>query len=137
MKRRKNEEKMSSREIIAIAAPIVVIAGGIGAVSWIVLKLWHRYHKATDTVLDKILEKYSLYTEPGPGRVPFCYPAYVGALFTVQETVVQAWMEKHDARRLLGDLLSFNLKRGLLTGLAPYVLLLTLSNYLGQRWKLR
>ena len=46
-------------------------------------------------------------------------------------------MPNGDAINFLNSLLAFNFKRGLITGLVPYVVAMMLFNYVAQRLKIR
>ena len=117
----------------AVAAVILVITG----VSWVVLRLLRSLHGAADGALRGVLTRYKTAPSPQVGYALVSYPTYVGTVLTVREQVVSTWVPNHDAIPFLNSLLAFNFKRGLLTGLAPYVLAMMLFNYAAQRLKIR
>jgi hypothetical protein len=118
---------------VAVGAVIVVVTG----VSWVVLRLIRSIHGAADGALRAALSRYKTSSSPQPGYALVSYPTYVGALFTVREQVVSAWVPNSDAVSFLNSLLTFNFKRGLFTGFVPYVLAMMLFNYVVQRLRIR
>ncbi len=116
-----------------VGAVILIVTG----VSWVVLRLLRSLHGAADDALQVVLNRYKTSRSRQPRYVLVSYPTYVGTLFTVREQVVSAWVPDGDAINFLNSLLAFNFKRGLLTGLVPYVLAMMLFNYVAQRLKIR
>lgn len=104
---------------------------------WGIIRLWRGYHSVTDKAINNVLDEFNFSPENASGYILVKYQTYVGALFTVQERQWHLWVKNEQAISLLNSLFAFNIKRGLLTGFAPYVLFLTILNYFVQRWAIR
>lgn len=113
----------------------VILIGSAMVIGLGVLALWF-YRRHEDLALRSLSRKYAdlkIHSDPRVGDVILAYYTYHGFLVWFTQTPHHVALPPDDARRLLGRLLRFNLKWGLLTYGAAFVPPLAILNYFAQR----
>lgn len=128
--RRDNDVNLSAESQL-----FVILIGCAVVVGFGVLALWF-FRRHEDLALRSLKRRYAdleVHSEPLDGDVILTYHTYHGFLAWFTQIPHHVNLPPDDARKLLGRLLRFNLKWGLVTYGAAFVPPLAILNYFAQR----
>lgn len=117
---------------IPLFAIIIGIAVFVGLVV-LGLFFFRRHEHLALRSLERRYADLEIHSDPRVGDVILTYQTYHGFLVWFTQTSHHVALRPDDARKLLGRLLRFNLKWGLVTYGAVFVPPLAILNYLAQR----
>jgi hypothetical protein len=111
--------------LLGLVGVVIVVA----PIAWVAIKGRNWLIARAQKQLEAILARVGAAQEQREGYVAIRFPAYVGALVTVQEITTAAWVPRAQARATINSLVGLSFKYGLLTIFAPYVLFMVFVNY--------
>lgn len=108
---------------------MVLTVAIVGSVAWVFIKMRRVLLARAEAFLKQLFVEVAAVSEAREGFVAVHFPIYVGSLLRVDELAASAWVPHENVRKTVNSLALFSLKYGLVTLMAPYVVLMVLINY--------
>lgn len=116
---------------------LIIILPVIVLISWAVLSVRKKYLDWFYGRIDKLLILYDAISEQRDGYFNVVFPAYAGYLFSASEVEIDTFAPKENAMPLINQIALNNISLGLLTPLFPYILFLTIVNWISNIIRLK